>query len=234
MEKNNTSCRIASLFFLYQYERRLGHRAAKPKTRVYKEFRMTEEPSIDVLKARLAALLYEKSYMEGDFTLASGRKSDYYFDCRQSSLDPGGAWMIGSLFLDMLKGVGAKAVAGMTMGADPLVTATSLLAYKNGIYLPALIVRKQPKDHGAGRQIEGLANVGKGDPVVVLEDVVSTGGSVLKACKAVEEAGLKVLSVLCILDREEPGGAEAFADAGYNLRAIYTRRDLVRLANAAR
>jgi len=191
---------------------------------------MLEAHNIDILKVRLATLLYERSYMEGDFTLASGLKSDYYFDCRQSSLNPGGAWLIGSIFLHMLKATGAKAVAGMTMGADPLVTATSLLAYHNDIYLPALIVRKQAKDHGAGRQVEGLANVNPGDGVVVLEDVVSTGGSVLKACKAVEEAGLKVLSVFCILDREESGGAEAFTRAGYTLHSIFTRKELVTLA----
>lgn len=183
-----------------------------------------------ILKARLAALLYEKSYMEGDFTLSSGRKSDYYFDCRQSSLNPGGAWLIGSLFLHMLKGMEVKAVAGMTMGADPLLTATSLVAYHNDIYLPALIVRKQAKAHGAGRAVEGLANVSAGDRVVMLEDVVSTGASVLKAADMVEEAGLEVAAIFCILNREEPGGAEAFASAGRELRSIYTRQELVSLA----
>lgn len=185
---------------------------------------------MDNLKARLAALLYEKSYLEGEFTLSSGRRSEYYFDCRQTSLDPGGAWLIGSIFLNMLEGMNARAVAGMTMGADPLVTATSLAAYHNGLYLPALIVRKQPKGHGAGKAVEGLANVRKGDPVVVLEDVVSTGGSVLKACKAVEGAGLKVLSVFCVLNREEPGAAEGFAKAGYELRSVLTRNELLVLA----
>ena len=182
------------------------------------------------LKARLAALLYEKSYMEGDFTLSSGRKSDYYFDCRQTSLNPEGAWLIGSIFFRMLQGSGAQAVAGMTMGADPLVTAVSMAAYDNGLHLPALIVRKEPKGHGAGRAVEGLANVPAGAGVVMLEDVVSTGGSVLKACKRVEEAGLRVLSVMCILNRQEPGGAEAFAEAGHSLRAMYTREELVSLA----
>ena len=191
---------------------------------------MLEAQNLEICRARLAALLYEKSYMEGDFTLSSGRKSDYYFDCRQSSLNPGGAWLIGTIFLHMLQGTGAKAVAGMTLGADPLVTATSMLAYHHDMHLPALIVRKQAKEHGAGRQIEGLANVTPGDGVVVLEDVVSTGGSVLKACKAVEEAGLKVIAVFCILDREEPGGAQVFAQAGYELRSIFTREQLVTLA----
>lgn len=191
---------------------------------------MLEAHNIDILRARLAALLYEKSYMEGDFTLSSGRKSDYYFDCRQSSLNPGGAWLIGSIFLHMLRGMEVDAVAGMTMGADPLVTATSLVAYHNDIYLPALIVRKEAKNHGAGRSVEGMANVNRGSRIVMLEDVVSTGGSVLKAAEKVEEAGLTVVSVFCILNREEPGGAEGFASAGRELRSVFTRRELVKLA----
>jgi orotate phosphoribosyltransferase len=184
------------------------------------------------LKSRLAKLLYAKSYLEGDFTLTSGRKSDYYFDCRQSSLHPEGAWLIGRLFVDMLRGMEATAVAGMTMGADPLVTATSLAAYAEGIVLPALIVRKEVKAHGTARAVEGLANVSPGDRVVVLEDVVSTGGSVIKACKRVEEADLRVCAVFCILNREEPGAAETFAESGYSLRSIFTRRELVSLALA--
>ena len=180
-------------------------------------------------KARLARILYEKSYLEGDFTLTSGRKSDYYFDCRQSSLHPEGAFLIGSLFLSMLRGMSVQAVAGMTMGADPLVTATSVVAHLQGLSLPALIVRKEPKGHGTGRSIEGLANVQAGWNVLVLEDVVSTGGSVIKACKRVEEAGMHVPAVFCILNREE-GGAEALAEAGYPVQSIFTRRELVSLA----
>ena len=180
-------------------------------------------------KARLAKILYEKSYLEGDFTLTSGRKSDYYFDCRQSSLHPEGAFLIGSLFLSMMRDLPAQAVAGMTMGADPLVTATSVVAYQKGIHLPALIVRKEPKGHGTARSIEGLANVQPGWKVLVLEDVVSTGGSVIKACNRVEEAGMHVPAVFCILNREE-GGAEALAEAGYPVRAIFTRTELVSLA----
>lgn len=181
------------------------------------------------MKKRLARILYTTSYMEGDFTLTSGRKSDYYFDCRQSSLHPEGAWLIGSLFLDMLKSDDIKAVAGMTMGADPLVTATSLVAYRQGIFLPALIVRKEIKGHGTSRAVEGLANVSEGDRVAVLEDVVSTGGSVIKACKRVEDSGLHVATVCCILNREEPGAKEAFAESGYELRSIFTRKELVSL-----
>lgn len=191
---------------------------------------MTNATDINALKARLAALLYEKSYMEGDFTLSSGRKSDYYFDCRQSSLHPEGAALIGALFVDMLSGANAQAVAGMTMGADPLVTATSLTAHLKGLHLPALIVRKEAKAHGAGRSIEGLANVPANARIIMLEDVVSTGGSVLKAAGMVREAGFAVDEVLCILNREEPGCSEAFTEAGCTLRSIFTRDELVSLA----
>ncbi|MDR2161997.1 MAG: orotate phosphoribosyltransferase [Desulfovibrio sp.] len=180
-------------------------------------------------RACLASILHEKSYLEGDFTLASGRKSNYYFDCRQSSLHPAGASLIGSLFLEMMLGMDVQAVAGMTMGGDPLVSATSLAAFGQGRFLPALIVRKEAKGHGTTRSIEGLANVTAGDSVLVLEDVVSSGGSVLYACRKVEEAGFRVPAVFCILDREE-GGAEALAQAGYPVRSIFTRNEIVFLA----
>ena len=186
-------------------------------------------PNTKELKTRLARVLMEKSYLEGDFTLTSGKKSDYYFDCRQSSLNPEGAFLIGAIFYNLLKDLNADAVAGMTMGADPLVTATSLAAYANPQNLPALIVRKQAKGHGTGRAIEGLGNVEKGARVVVLEDVVSTGGSVLQACDKIREAGLEVMAVLCILNREE-GGAEAIQNAGYPMRSIFTRKELVQTA----
>jgi orotate phosphoribosyltransferase len=180
-------------------------------------------------RARLSRILYEKSYLEGNFTLTSGRKSDYYFDCRQSSLHPEGAALIGSLFLEMMRGMNIQAVAGMTMGADPLVSATSLAAFGRGVFLPALIVRKETKGHGTARAIEGMGNVAAGYATLVLEDVVSTGGSVLKACLKVEEAGLRVPAVFCILDREE-GGSKALAEAGYPLQSIFTRSELVSLA----
>ena len=181
---------------------------------------------IENLKVRLARVLLEKSYIEGEFTLTSGRKSDYYFDCRQSSLNAEGAFLIGSIFYDMLKNTDIQAVAGMTMGADPLLTATSLAAYAEGRKLHALIVRKEAKGHGTSRSVEGLANVENGEKVIMLEDVVSTGGSVIKACKKVEEAGLVVSDIFCILNREE-GAVEAIQAAGYSVKAIFTRRELL-------
>lgn len=183
------------------------------------------------LKRRLARILFEKSYMEGDFTLTSGKKSDYYFDCRQSSLNAEGAYLIGSLFVEMMGGRTFDAVAGMTMGADPLITATSLMAFRKGIIMPGLIVRKEVKAHGTGRAVEGLANVKADDTVLMVEDVVTTGGSVIKACERIEEAGLKVGALFCILDREQ-GGRELLQKAGYPLEAVFTRRELIELGKA--
>ena len=182
-----------------------------------------------VMKKRLAQILVERSYMEGDFTLASGKKSDYYFDCRQTSLHPEGAWLIGSIFNIMLEKYSIKAVGGMTMGADPLISATSVASHLRGRPLAGLIVRKAVKDHGTGRYIEGLANVTTQDSVAMLEDVVSTGGSVLQACQRVQDAGLQVAVICCVLDRCE-GGREKLVGEGYRVESIFTRPELVSLA----
>ncbi len=181
------------------------------------------------LKTRLARLLKEKSYLEGDFTLSSGLKSDYYFDCRQTSLHPEGAWLIGQLFAQMLVPLHPYGVGGMTMGADPLITATSLAGRELGAVWPGLIVRKEAKKHGTASNLEGMANFAPGQVVGMLEDVVSTGGSVIKACASVRAAGLVVADVLCVLDREM-GGKEALQNIGCNLHAIFTRHELVALA----
>lgn len=184
---------------------------------------------IQNMKRELARILLEKSYMEGDFTLSSGLKSDYYFDGRQTSLHPQGAWLIGNIFVDMIKNMVISGVAGMTMGADPLITATSLAARAQGLHWPGLIVRKEAKKHGTGNNIEGMANFSAGNTVVLLEDVVSTGGSVIKACESIRAAGLKAHEVCTVLDREM-GGREALEAAGCRLNAIFTRRELVTLA----
>lgn len=185
--------------------------------------------NIREMKRELARLLCEKSYLEGDFTLSSGLKSDYYFDGRQTSLHPQGAWLIGNIFADMLKNLNIAGVAGMTLGADPLITATSLAARAQGLNWPGLIVRKEAKKHGTGNNIEGLANIAPGRTVALLEDVVSTGGSVLKACESVRAAGLEAHDVCTLLDREM-GGKELLESAGCRLHAVFTRQELVGLA----
>lgn len=180
---------------------------------------------MDDLKRRLARLLMEKSYKEGDFLLSSGTRSDYYFDCRVTALSPEGSWLIGTLFNKLLEPLAISGVGGMTMGADPLVSATTVISYENGKNLNGLLVRKEAKGHGTAQFVEGLGNFSAGDNVAMLEDVVTTGGSLLKACDRVRACGLGIAAVCCILDREE-GGRAALAEAGYNLLALYTREEL--------
>ncbi len=180
------------------------------------------------LKQRLARILLERSYREGEFTLASGRRSDYYFDCRITALHPEGSWLIGNLFNDLLKNVNVVGVAGMTLGADPLISATTVVSWERGRPLAGLIVRKEAKGHGTGQYVEGLANFRPGDRVAMLEDVVTTGGSLLRACERVRDAGLEVAAVCTVLDREE-GGREAVEAAGFELHALFTRPQLLAL-----
>lgn len=181
------------------------------------------------LKRRLARLLVEKSYREGDFVLASGRRSDYYFDCRVTALHAEGSWLIGTLFNTMLKDLDIRGVGGMTMGADPLVSATTVISHEHGRPLHGLLVRKEAKSYGTGQSVEGLGNFSAGDSVAMLEDVVTTGGSLLKACDRVRDAGLSIAAVCAILDREE-GGREKLQEAGCDLLALFTRKELVDLA----
>ena len=183
------------------------------------------------MKRRLAKLLLEKSYREGDFTLSSGQKTNYYFDCRQTALHPEGAWLIGNLLADMIRDIPAVAIGGMTLGADPLVTATSVVARQQGRSLAGLLVRKEAKGHGSQQYIEGLANVMPGDRVIMLEDVITSGASVLKACQRAQEAGLTIAAVCAILDREE-GGREAVSAAGFALKSVFTRPELVAMGRA--
>lgn len=183
------------------------------------------------LKAKLARLLMDLSYAEGDFVLTSGRKSDYYFDCRQTALNPEGCYLIGKLFLEMLKGGDAKAVAGMTMGADPLVSSVAVLSHLEGCPLPAVIIRKQSKGHGTNQFLEGLKNLKPGDTVALLEDVVSTGGTLVTAAERMRAAGYKLGKVYCVLNREE-GGQERLAEAGLELSAIFTRKELLAAAKS--
>lgn len=177
------------------------------------------------LKYRLAKLLLEKSYIEGEVTLTSGRKSDYYFDCKQTALHPEGAYLIGKLFLQMLPAK-VQAVGGMTLGADPLVSSVSLLSYLEKRSLPAFILRKKPKGHGTNQYLEGTANLKSGQQVALLEDVVTSGGTLLKSCELVQEAGLQIASVLCVLDREE-GGAQMLEQKGFTLASLFTRQQLL-------
>jgi len=180
------------------------------------------------MRGRLAALLLEKSYRAGEVTLTSGRKSDYYFDCKQTALYPEGAWLIGNLLFDLLP-QGIVGVGGMTLGADPLVTAVSLVSHLRGRPMPAFIVRKAAKGHGTNQFLEGLSNFRSGDKVALLEDVVTTGGTLMTVIDRVQDAGLSVGAVVTVLDREE-GGTERLAERGFPLLSIFTRHALLAAA----
>ncbi|MBN2141162.1 MAG: orotate phosphoribosyltransferase [Desulfovibrionaceae bacterium] len=186
---------------------------------------------MDPRKKSLARLLMRLSYVRGEVTLTSGRSSDYYFDCKQTALNPEGGYLIGSVFLDMLKGRGFKGVGGVTLGADPLVAAVVVLSHIEKAPLPGFIVRKKPKGHGTNQYLEGLKNFHPGDRVAMLEDVVTSGGTLLTACQRVREAGLEVGAVLCVLDRQE-GGGERLAAAGLSLEPIFYRQELLEAAEA--
>uniref|UniRef100_I2PXA6 Orotate phosphoribosyltransferase n=1 Tax=Desulfovibrio sp. U5L TaxID=596152 RepID=I2PXA6_9BACT len=182
------------------------------------------------MRGRLASLLLEKSYRAGEVTLTSGRKSDYYFDCKQTALYPEGAWLIGNLLFDLLP-ADIVGVGGMTLGADPLVTAVSIASYLRRRPLPAFIVRKAAKGHGTNQFLEGLSNFQAGDRVALLEDVVTTGGTLLTVIDRVEAAGLVVGAVVTVLDRKE-GGAERLAERGFPLLSVFTRDALLSAAKA--
>ena len=185
------------------------------------------EPSMDTLRQELLELVREKSYEERRVTLASGRESTFYIDGKQTSLHPRGAYLIGRLFCHRLAAFGAvHGVGGPTLGADPLATAASLVSGLSGPGIPAFIVRKEPKGHGTGSWIEGKKNLKPDARLVLLEDVVTTGGSSLRAIERVEAEGFRVVGVLALVDRQE-GGREALEARGYRFEALFTKADIL-------
>ena len=175
----------------------------------------------------LRDIILERSYREGSFRLTSGRMSDFYIDCKQTTLSAKGAYLCGRLFFDLIRMVdGVCAVGGMTLGADPLVTAVSVISYIEKEPVPAFIIRKEPKGHGTGSWIEGRSNIPEGGLTALVEDVVTTGGTLVKAIERTRQEGLEVGAVLTLVDREE-GGAETLREHGFELKAIFTRSELV-------
>lgn len=174
-------------------------------------------------KNALIALVKAKALEYGDFTLASGKKAKFYLDCRRITLDSTGANLIAEGILELLGDRLPDAVGGMAVGADPITAAVITVAGRQNKPLRGFIVRKEAKEHGKGRDVEGPVQAG--DEVVIVEDVVTTGGSSLKAIDKVLAAGLKVREVIAIIDRLEDGAAN-FAARGYQLRSLLTIRDL--------
>jgi len=183
-----------------------------------------DSPDTAILSARLHVVLNTLSVRFGEFTLASGRKSDFYVDARQTTLNSEGSSVVAQLMLDRIP-PNITAIGGPTMGADPVVSATTATAWASGRELHGFLVRKEAKSHGAGRQIEGLGSIPKGSKVCVVEDTTTTGGSLLKALGAIEAAGLVVAQCITVVDREE-GAVERLAEAGYTLEALTTRSSL--------
>jgi orotate phosphoribosyltransferase len=175
---------------------------------------------------RFLSILKEKSYEKRRVVLSSGRESDFYIDCRQTTLDAEGAVLAGRLFCAMLEtGERPEAVGGITLGADPIVTAVSITSALRGWPVPAFIIRKEPKKHGTAQWIEGTKNLRPGMRVAILEDVVTTGASTLRAIERAELSGLVVARVLCLVDRNE-GGAEAVAGAGHRIEPMFLKEDV--------
>ncbi|MDC0748599.1 orotate phosphoribosyltransferase [Polyangium mundeleinium] len=178
-------------------------------------------------RERLVELLRERSFERKRVVLASGRESDFFIDCKQTALTAEGHFLLGALMFDALDGLPrCDAVAGVELGGCPLASAVSLTSFVRGRPLPALYVRKEAKDHGSKRLIEGDRALVPGMSVVMLEDVITTGGSTLKAVDKITAAGARVVGVVAIVDRLE-GGAEAIRAAGLPVVSICTRRDFI-------
>src|SRR5438309_757026 len=185
------------------------------------------------LKEQLRALLQKKSIYRGEFTLASGAKSDFYVDARLTTLDPRGACLIGEVGWELVKetasrlGKHVNAIGGLTMGADPVALSIGVAAQRQDSSSPLQVftVRKTAKEHGRQKRIEG--NFSSGDSVVVIDDVITTGGSTIQAIDAIEDGGGQIAFVIVLVDREE-GGRANIEKRGYKVVPIFTRADLTR------
>ncbi|MDI6852333.1 MAG: orotate phosphoribosyltransferase [Deltaproteobacteria bacterium] len=182
--------------------------------------------AITAKRQRLLQLLKEKSFRYSPgapFKLASGRESPYYVDCRPVTHSAEGLALIGDLYFDLIKDLDVQGIGGLTMGADPIAHAAALVSFQQGKPVNAFSVRKFAKEYGAGGLVVG--GVKPGDRVVIVEDVVTTGGSTIKAVNAAREFGLEVVRVLILVDREE-GGREAIAKLVPLVQAVFTLTEL--------
>lgn len=175
-------------------------------------------------REELRSLLHQRSFAYGDFVLTSGRKSPFYFDGKQVTLQARGLHLVARLVLSRCREIGAAAVGGLTLGADPIAAAVAALSGGDGgAPIDAFIVRKQTKAHGTGRAIEGPA-LREGMRVVLVDDVITTGGSFLQAVEPVRSTGAIIIEAIAVVDREE-GGREGLADHNLALHALFVRGD---------
>ena len=187
--------------------------------------------AIDDARQRLARIILRKSFKYSEdipFTLASGRLSPYYFNCKPTTLDPEGMNLIGNIIFDMLSDADVTAAGGLTLGADPIANALAVISYQRGTPIKSFTVRKDVKGHGTKSAIEG--DVTAGERVVILDDVITTGGSTITAMERAREAGFVIDRVIALIDREE-GGRENILQSGLVARveAVLTRGEIMSL-----
>ena len=179
------------------------------------------------MKNRLIELIIEKAFRYSEepvFRLVSGRMSNYYFNCKAVTLYPEGMHLIGNLLFDLIKNLHVKGIGGLTLGADPIAYAVAYTSYLRGGPIEAFVVRKTAKSHGTMQWIEG--NIKRGDKVVIVDDVITTGKSTIEAITRSKEAGLDIVKVIALIDRQE-GGKEAVEASGYKLDSIITREEVM-------
>ena len=179
------------------------------------------------MKDQLIELIIEKAFKyskEPIFKLVSGRMSNYYFNCKAVTLHPEGMYIIGNLIFDLIEDTDVKGVGGLTLGADPIAYSIAYTSFLKKKPIEAFVVRKTAKSHGTVQWIEG--NVNKGDRVVIVDDVITTGKSTIEAINRAKEEGLHIVKVIALIDRQE-GGREAVAELGFKLDSIITREEVM-------
>ncbi len=188
--------------------------------------------SVNTMKKRLIELVITRTFKYTDkptFKLASGKTSSFYFNCKPTTLHPEGMYLIGNLFYDFIKGRRGwkvKGVGGLTLGADAIANAVAYTSYLKDDPMESFVIRKEAKKHGTMQWVEG--DVKKGDKVLIVEDVVTTGGSSIKAVKRAKKCGLKVVGVLTLIDRQE-GGKEAIEKLGVPCVALLTKEEIFKV-----
>ncbi|WP_242396208.1 orotate phosphoribosyltransferase [Anaeromyxobacter oryzisoli] len=184
--------------------------------------------TVETDRARLLELLRTLSFERRKVILASGKESDFYVDCKRTTLTAEGHVLVGRLLLERVRAIRplVRGIGGLTLGADPIASAVALTSFLEGEPVDAFVVRKEPKGHGTGQWVEGRRTIPDGARVIVIEDVVTTGGSALKAIERCRVEKLVPVACLALVDRLE-GGREAIEAQGVPLQALFTRRDFI-------
>ena len=179
-------------------------------------------------RSELLTLLTERSFQystEPLFSLASGQKSKFYIDCKMTTLFSKGLVLVGNVVYERIANLDIQCIGGLTLGADPIAQATALIAGQNGYDLVSFVIRKEPKEHGLMKWVEG--DIRSGNRAVIIEDVITTGGSTLQAIEKAEESGLHIVKVIVLVDREE-GGRENICNRGYEVESVFTKSELLK------